>query len=577
MSFVSLRDVRLKMKKLKRILKYVLIVLVILVIFILFPIFSYRKEVNDNPLGSYYRKGVYHMHSVFSDGRGTVDEITRAAAELDLDFVILTDHGRPNRGSSSATAYLNGVLLIGASEFSLHSGHLAAMGYEKPGYIFPPEPQEAINEVIRDQGVCFISHPFDDRIPWTDWHVKDFTGLEVLSCYSSASRVSFFKLLAFPLQYLVNANYALVSTLEYPEKNMEKWHSLNLENKGGCYYGIYALDAHAKLPVTENFQLNFPSYKAMFEILRVYVKIDNTRKTDAHQAAAMIIASLRKGNFFNVIEAIAPANGFESYFMEKSGRRVEMGGVTKSIKGKLVLHLPFEFETDVVILKNGKVFERFAKNRDKRREIEVKEPGFYGIEVYVSNNKFNRLPWIMTNPFFIGGKEPPALQEEKKEIVLKKPLAHEKEFFKVEKNKGSEGAISYGISDKDELITSLTFGLGRDSPSIKDFWSVLAVRERFDFSHYRGFVFEARADKRRRFWVEYRTGAPGNETWYRHSFLAEKDWKRFFIPFERFHVIFGEKKPPDLSDIYSIFFAINNANAYAGTRGRIDLKNIGLY
>lgn len=574
---MSLRDVRLKMKKVKKILKYVLVVFVILVIIILFPIFSYRKEVNDNPLPSYFRKGVYHMHSVFSDGRGTVDEITRAAADLGLDFVILTDHGRPNRESSSATAYLNGVLLIGASEFSLHAGHLAAMGYDMPNYIFPPEPQEAIDEVSRDQGVCFISHPFDDRIPWTDWHVKDFTGLEVLSCYTSARRVSFFKLLAFPLQYLVNANYALVSTLEYPGKNMEKWHSLNLENKSGCYYGIYALDAHAKLPVTENIQLNFPSYKAMFEILTVYVKIDNTRETDAHQAAAKIISSLRKGNFFNVIEAIAPANGFQSYFIEESGQRMEMGSFSKSVKGKLILHLPFEFETDVVILRDGKVFERIVKNRDKRREIEVKEPGFYGIEVYVSKNKFNRLPWIMTNPFCIGRKQLPAREKEKKEIVLKKPLAHEKGFFRVEKNKGSEGTISYEISDKDELITTLTFALERDSPSVKDFWSVLAARERFDFSDFKGFVFEACSDKRRRFWAEYRTGAPGSETWFRHSFLVEKEWKRFHIPFERFHVIFGEKKSPDLSDIYSIFFSINNANAYAGTRGRIDLKNIGLY
>ncbi len=170
------------------------------------------------------------------------------------------------------------------------------------------------------------------------------------------------------------------------------------------------------------------------------MKIDNTLETDANQAAAMIISSLRKGNFFNVIEAIAPANGFQSYFMDESGRRVEMGGVSKSVKGNLILHLPFEFETDVAILRNGKVFERIVNNREKKRAIEVKEPGFYGIEVYVSKNKFSRLPWILTNPFFIGRKEPPLLQKERKEIVLKKPLASEKGFFRVEKNKGSEGA-----------------------------------------------------------------------------------------------------------------------------------------
>ncbi len=68
------------MKRIKKILKYVLIILTILVIIIIFPILSYKKEVNDSPLPSYYKKGVYHMHSVFSDGKGTIDEITTAAA-----------------------------------------------------------------------------------------------------------------------------------------------------------------------------------------------------------------------------------------------------------------------------------------------------------------------------------------------------------------------------------------------------------------------------------------------------------------------------------------------------------------
>jgi len=570
------------MKRIKKILKYVLIILAILVIIIIFPIFSYKKEVNDNPLPSYYKKGVYHMHSIFSDGKGTIEDITTAAASLNLDFAILTDHGEPNLKSSTSTTYLNNVLLIGGSEFSLHSGHLAAMGFNVPDYIFPPEPQEAINEVIHNKGVCFISHPFDDRIPWTDWDIQAFTGLEVLSSYSSARRISFFKLIAFPLQYALNSNYALVSTLKYPEENIKKWDSLNslnsnLEHESGRYYGIYALDAHGKLPITEKFQLNFPSYKAMFEILTVYVKIDKELEKDPHQAAATIISSLRKGNFFNVIEAIAPANGFETLFIDNSGQQFEMGSVSDSSEGKLIILLPFQFQTDIIIKRNGMKYEQISNIQKKKLEIEVKGPGCYIIEVYVSNNKFNKLPWIMTNPFFIGVKESPSVPAEKDKIILKQLLINEKEFFKVEKNSRSEGVIMYETSDKDELITTFTFKLEKESPDEKDFWSALAVRKGFDFSNFKGFVFEARSDKKRRFWTEFRTGKQDEETWYRHSFLVNKEWNRFHIPFKKFHVIFGENKSPKLSDIVSIFFSINNANAYPGTIGRIDFKNVGLY
>ena len=567
------------MKRIKKILKYVLIILAILVIIIIFPIFSYKKEVNNNPLPYYYKKGVYHMHSVFSDGKGTIDDITTAAASLNLDFAILTDHGEPNIKSSTSTTYLNNVLLIGGSEFSLHSGHLAAMGYNLPDYIFPPEPQEAINEVIHDKGACFISHPFDDKIPWTDWDIQEFTGLEVLSSYSSARRISFFKLIAFPLQYALNSNYALVSTLQYPEENVKKWDLLNSTpgDQSGRYYGIYALDAHAKLPITEKFQLNFPSYKSMFEILTVYVKIDKKLEKDPHQAAATIISSLRKGNFFNVIEAIAPANGFEAWFMEKSGQRSEMGSVSESSEGKLNILLPFRFETDIIIKRNGTNYEQIANNHKEKLEIEVKEPGCYIIEAYVSNNKFNKLPWIMTNPFFIGIKKSSAVPGKREKIILKQVLVNEKGFFKVEKNSRSEGAVIYETSDKDELITTFTFKLVKESPDVKDFWSALVVRKEFDFSNFTGFVFEARSGRKSRFWAEFRTGRQGGESWYRHSFLVNKEWNRFHIPFEKFHVIFGENKPPTLSGIASLFFSINNANAYPGTEGSIDLKNIGLY
>ncbi|MDQ1354939.1 MAG: POLIIIAc protein, partial [Acidobacteriota bacterium] len=564
------------MKIMKNILKYALAFIAILAIVILFPILSYKKETNTTPLPSYYKKGVYHMHTVFSDGKGTIDDITRAAHSLGLDFVILTDHGRPNRKSAKATAYLNDVLLVGASEFSLQAGHLAAAGFKIPGYIFPPEPQEAINEVLQDKGVCFISHPYDGRIPWTDWDVRGFTGIEILTCYRSAGGIPFFKLLSFPLQYLVNSNYSVLNTLEYPRREIRKWDSLNLGDKRGHYYGIYALDAHGRLAAGGKFELNFPSYGAMFEILNIYVKVDRELPANAQQASSIIISSLRQGNFFSAIEAIAPANGFEAYFLDNSGQRVEMGGSSPLEEGKLVILLPFNFETEIVVKRDGQVYQKVERNREKKCEIGIKGPGFYGIEVFVTNNKFNRLPWILSNPFFIGINKS-FFGVVQGRFFQKKPLVNEKGFFTIEKNSGSKGTIVYGQSEKGELITTFGFKLDKDESAGKDFWSVLAARKRFDFSGYQGICFEAQSERKLRFWVEARTGESGKESWYRHSFLVKKGWKEFYIPFEKFNVFFGERKKLDLTDIQSIFFSINNASAYPGTRGRIDFKNIGLY
>jgi len=202
--------------------------------------------------------------------------------------------------------------------------------------------------------------------------------------------------------------------------------------------------------------------------------------------------------------------------------------------------------------------------------------------VYVSDHKFDTLPWILTNPFFVGSRDTGASASstpagETKEVDVRRLLACEKGFFIVEKNPGSVGELGYGETGGGELVTSLRFKLSRDSRSGRDFWSALAVRKRLDFSGSEGICFRARSDRKRRFWVEFRTGEQGNEVWYRHSFLAEKEWKRFVVPFEKFHVIFGEKRVPYLPGISSFFFSINNAGAYEGASGVMDLKDIGLY
>ncbi|MCK4889627.1 MAG: hypothetical protein KAS97_06810, partial [Candidatus Aminicenantes bacterium] len=204
----------------KPIKKFIFIALLLLILLIVYPPLTYKKLINENPLNENIIKGVFHVHSNFSDGKGDIEEITEAAEELKLDFVILTDHGEPNLECAESTSFYNNVLLIGGSEFSLDCGHLACAGFDIEKYRFPKEPQEAVNDMNRYNGFSFISHPFDNKIPWTDWDVKDFTGIEVLSSYSSARRIGILKLIAFPFRYILNHEYALLSSLDYPEKNL---------------------------------------------------------------------------------------------------------------------------------------------------------------------------------------------------------------------------------------------------------------------------------------------------------------------------------------------------------------------
>lgn len=56
--------------------------------------------------------GSIHMHSKFSDGSGTVEEIATGAQESKLDFIILTDHNTMKAKSKGYEKWHGGTMLI---------------------------------------------------------------------------------------------------------------------------------------------------------------------------------------------------------------------------------------------------------------------------------------------------------------------------------------------------------------------------------------------------------------------------------------------------------------------------------
>jgi hypothetical protein len=222
----------------------------------------------------------------------------------------------------------------------------------------------------------------------------------------------------------------------------------------------------------------------MFKIFNIYVKIDKEIEKDPYKSASTIISSLRRGDFFNVIESIAPANGFETYFITSNRERIEMGSSTNSIHGKMIIKLPFNFETNIIVKRDGKIYKKIQNNLKHRLEIHVKKPGVYRSEIFVINNKFNKIPWIFTNPFFIGYRK---TFQDKIKHNLRKSLVDREGFFKIENNKLSMGSLTYNRNSKGELITTFKFNLKKETEK-KDFWSVISNRNRFDFSRFKGFL-----------------------------------------------------------------------------------------
>src|ERR1017187_7540919 len=117
--------------------------------------------------------GALHMHSVFSDGSGEVEDIVRYAKESGLDYILLTDHN---------------TLRLVCCELNdkLNENHYLAFGITE-AFSTRLSAKEYVKKVKDAGGIGFLAHPHEKRkhmvehppYPWTEWDLTDFTGIEI--------------------------------------------------------------------------------------------------------------------------------------------------------------------------------------------------------------------------------------------------------------------------------------------------------------------------------------------------------------------------------------------------------------
>src|SRR5438128_1283021 len=144
--------------------------------------------------------GVVHVHSVHSDGTGTVPEIAAAAQSCGLDFVLLTDHDTLRARDRGEEGWHDSVLVLVGEEVSpVGENHYLAFGLEEAIDHRGLSPQQIVDRVNQRGGFGFLSHPFSRGsvrfkrargMPWRDLDASGYTGLELWSLVTdSAERI----------------------------------------------------------------------------------------------------------------------------------------------------------------------------------------------------------------------------------------------------------------------------------------------------------------------------------------------------------------------------------------------------
>ena len=507
-------------------------------------------------------RGAFHVHSVRSDGSGTVDEIANAARRAGLQFVILTDHGDGTR-QPDPPVYLSGVLCIDAVEISTNGGHYIALGLPRTPYRLAGEPHAIVEDVRRFGAFGVVAHPTSAKaeLAWKDWDLP-FDGLEWLNGDSEWRDESTGTLGGAFARYLLGPPEILASLLDRPDPTLTRWDEGAARRR---IVGLAGSDAHARLATggegegyPDGTTLAFPGYEQVFRVFSVVAELDRGLSGDPETDAELLVTAIRNGRVFTAVDAIASPVRF-AFDAESATGRHQMGArIDTDRPVRLRARVAGPPESEIVLFADGQPVERvtgrelsFTAATVAAYRAEVRLPGAPGIPP---------VPWIVSNAIYVGPAPPAPLPPPLPSSLTPEPL--DLDAWNVERGTDSLASLGHG-SDRVVLDYELS-----DAPTASA--ALVHPVEAGRLAEFDRVAFEVRAERPTRAFVQLRvTDAPGDVRW-RRSFYAGPEAASVTVRLaELLPVTPNLPAQPDLVRVTSLLIAVEAINTIPGQAGSL--------
>jgi hypothetical protein len=507
-------------------------------------------------------RGAYHIHSNRSDGAGTLDDIALAASRAGLQFVIVTDHGDGTRPPEPAT-YRHGVLCIDAVELSTNEGHYVALGMPAAAYPLAGTAESVVEDVTRLGGFGLVAHPDSARpsLRWEAWDLP-FHGFEWLNADSEWRDEPLSALARAVITYWIRPSPSLVSILDRPQAAVTQWDGLISRRRVPA---LAATDAHGRLgwrqdsdPGAGGWHLPMPSYQSSFSAFSNHVILDRPLTGEAAVDGASLLAAVREGRTFTVIEGLAGPGGFE--FTGASGHHTARIGEDLVLESTTTLHARVAAPpgASMRLMNSGAVVN---ETNGAELSFDVSAPGAYRVEVLLPGSA---LPWILSNPIYVGFDRLPA------PAVAPPPAASLLPIAAAEANAEVSDGSTTDLEKGGELIWQYRVAPG--TPAGQYAAVRLPVSGVSDATRLR---FDASADRPMRLWAQLRrpVGTAG-QRWGRTFYIDQND-RSIDLQLDTFRPVGITTTPnPALAQVDSLLFVVDTVNALPGASGRIRLSNI---
>lgn len=343
----------------------------------------------NTQLNKYNSIGAIHIHSVYSDGTGDIESISKAAKNAGLDWIIVTDH---NSFEIEEGIY-NGVYVIKGEEISpKDENHYLALGINK--YIQPNvNAKHNIEAVKLNGGFGFAAHADESDyrrnshqpIKWTNKNITP-DGVEIWNWFSEwADNLNDRNIFSLAYAYLFKHN--LVK--EANATTIKWWDKLN-NTSDKIIPAIGGIDVHALkikgyvIPVTI-----FP-YQDMFKTIVNVISSNKPFAKDFETRKTQILEAIKTGR--NLIINRVVSKEIPIFKISNKNQTVT-NGESISLDNETLLNVQTKKKGSIKIFHNGKEIKSVISNSTK---MLLNEVGKYRVEI-----KFGKRGFAYSNPILV--------------------------------------------------------------------------------------------------------------------------------------------------------------------------------
>ncbi len=395
----------------------VVLIAAIVEFYSLLPERNQDLSLSSSTQKSHWVQGIIHVHSTFSDGGGTPEEIAKAAHQAGHDFVILTDHNNDEARKKGFEKKYEGTDLWVEMESSTPVGHAVSFfsNSEKLRNVGAERVVQAtyrnFSKSESDPDLFWsIAHPSNIKNPWS--RLDEFgPGWEVVNFDSSWQRQFSeqpFKFLLTVGVYPFNEYLSALRFLETYPKDFVAWDEMT--RRGPGHFAYLAHDTHSKVKLNQTESLNWPGYLQTFKMASNVVFLKSPKSDDFETRKKQVYEGLREGRLAVLYQIVAPFDG-NDWRIDCDGKTFTVGdSVSFKESCEAVITTPVTpFVKVVRLVKNGEIIREVVVEPGSKSPLRVplKGAGTYRLEVLAQKHTalrilLNRLvPYVFYNPIYL--------------------------------------------------------------------------------------------------------------------------------------------------------------------------------